>query len=143
MTFKPYIESRKETFRPCNCGREHDMKIIRGIFHYAGESSTAFCVGLIEHYEEKHVWVSFMTGEWPGTDQSDCYVTAHVWLTPDNRIMRVEDSSISPFENKEVFDSYPVSREQVMAVDGAKDWIINTYLQLFDIDEEIGGYLNA
>lgn len=143
MSFKSYIESRHEAYRPCNCGRDHDMKIIQGMFFYAENSSTAFCVGLIEHQNDKHVWISFVTGEWPGTDQSDCYVTAHLWLTPDDRIMKIEDSANSPFDNDEVFGCYPVTREQVMAVNGAKDWFINTYLQLFEVDSEIGSYLNA
>jgi hypothetical protein len=118
------------------------MKIIRGMYHYSEQSYTGFCVGLIEHHQEKHVWVSFITGEWPGTEQEDCYVTAHVWLTPENRIMRIEDSSSSPFEAEEVFECYPVTRDQVMAVEGAKDWFLNTYLKLFESDKEIGGYLN-
>ena len=143
MSFEPYIKKRKESYRPCNCGRDHDMKIIRGVFNYADGSNTIFCVGLIEHQDDRHVWVSFITGEWPGTNEEDCFVTSHVWLTSDNRIMRIEDSSSSPFEAEEVFDCYPVTREQVLAQNGAKDWFINTYLALFECDKEIGGYINA
>ncbi|MCC2616337.1 MULTISPECIES: hypothetical protein [Alteromonadales] len=119
------------------------MKIIRGVFNYADGSNTIFCVGLIEHQDDRHVWVSFITGEWPGTNEEDCFVTSHVWLTPDNRIMRIEDSSSSPFDAEEVFDCFPVTREQVLAQDGAKDWFINTYLALFECDKEIGGYIDA
>ena len=143
MSFEPYIEKRKESYRPCNCGRDHDMKIIRGVFNYADGSNTIFCVGLIEHQDDRHVWVTFITGEWPGTNEEDCFVTSHVWLTPDNRIMRIEDSSSSPFDSEEVFDCFPVTREQVLAQDGAKDWFINTYLALFECDKEIGGYIGA
>jgi len=143
MSFEPSIENRKESYRPCDCGRDHDMKIIRGIFNYAESSNVIFCVGLIEHQDDRHVWVSFITGEWPGTGQQDCFVTSHIWLTPENRIMKIKDSSSSPFNNDETFDCYPVTREQVFAQDGAKDWFIATYLSLFEHDNEIGEYLNA
>lgn len=143
MTFKPNIEKRKEHSSPCSCGRDHDMKIIRGIFNYAEGSNTVFCAALIEHHRERHVWISFITGEWPGTNQEACYVTSHVWQTPDDQIMRIEDSSNSPFDAEDVFDCYPVSRDQVMVQSGAKEWFINTYLALFECDPEVGNYLDA
>jgi len=143
MNFKPYLENRNSKYRPCNCGRDHNMKIIRGRFHYSENSHCGCCVGLIEHQGERRIWVSFITGEWPGTDQPDCYVTAEIWHSNEDRIMKIEDSSTSPFEKEEVFNCYPVTREQVLAVDGAKDWFINTYLELFSIESEIENYLNA
>ena len=41
MSFIPYVENRKELFRACNCGEQHDIKIIRGMFHYAEDNHTA------------------------------------------------------------------------------------------------------
>ena len=143
MSFAPYIENRKEHNRPCNCGRDHDMKIVRGIFNYAEGSNTIFCVGLIEHQNDRHVWISFITGEWPGTNKADCFVTSHVWLTPENRIMKIVDSSSSPFEKEEVFNCYPVTRDQVLAQRGAKEWFIKTYQALFECDSEISNYING
>jgi hypothetical protein len=142
MSFVPYIEKRKELFRPCNCGRDHDLKIIRGVFHYSDTNHTVFCVGLIEHHRDQHVWVSFITGEWPNTQEADCYVTSHIWSSAEGRIMKIEDSSSSPFEAEDVFECYPVTREQVLAVAGAKEWFIKTYLALFECDSEIGKYIS-
>ena len=142
MSFVPNIEKRKELLRTCNCGRDHEIKIIRGVFYYSDTNHTIFCVGLVEHKGEKHIWVSFITGQWPNTDAPDCYVTSHIWTSANGRIMKIVDSSSSPFEAEEVFDCYPVAREQVLAVDGAKEWFINTYLALFETDPEIGNYIN-
>lgn len=109
MSFEPYIESRKESYRPCSCGRGHEMKIIHGAFHYTEGLNTVFCVGLIEHQDDRHIWLSFITGEWPGTYEADCFVTSHVWRTPDKQIMKIKDSSLSPFKNSETFDCYQVT----------------------------------
>ncbi len=141
MCFVPYIESRKERFRACNCGEDHDIRIIRGIYHYAEDKHTIFCVGLLEHKGERHIWVSFITGEWPDTNEQDCYITSHIWSTSEGRIMKIENSESSPFESSDVFDCYPVTRDQILAVDGAKGWFIDTYLSLFKCDDEIGGYI--
>ena len=118
------------------------MKIIRGMFHYGEGQSTAAFAGLIEHDDDRHVWLSFLTGEWPGTNAPDCQVSAHIWRSSDELIMRIEDSTSSPFEAAEVFDSYPVSRDQVLAVDGGKEWFIDTYLKLFESDAEIGSFIS-
>ncbi len=141
MKFKQYIKNRKESFRQCNCGEDHLIRIIQGMFHYAEDNNVAFCVALIDHQNEKHVWVSFITGEWPNTNHKDCYVSSHIWSNEEDRIMKIKDSSSSPFKSEDVFDCFPVSREQVLAVDGAKEWFITTYLDLFAIDKEIGGFI--
>ena len=141
MSFHPYIENRSESFRKCDCGKDHDIKIINGMFYYIESNYVAFCVALIEHSKERHVWVSFITGEWPETNHEDCYVTSHIWSNPEGRIMLIEDSSSSPFSEKDICESYPVTREQVLAQEGAKEWFIETYLSLFEVDEEIGEYI--
>ena len=46
-----------------------------------------------------------------------------------------------PFISEDIFDCYKVTREQVLAVEGAKEWFIETYLELFKTDDEIGNYL--
>ncbi len=111
------------------------------MFHYTDDNHVAFCAGLLEHSGDKHVWLSFITGEWPETNHPSCYVTSDIWVTDDGRVMRIEDSISSPFEASEVFESYPVTREQVLAVKGAQEWFIKTYLKLFDADGVIGGFL--
>lgn len=141
MSFVPYIENRKEWFRPCNCGRDHQIKIVQGLFHYGETHEAIFCAGLVNHQENRHVWISFVVGDWPNTGETDCYVTADVWLNREGQTMRIEDSNASPFDATDVAQAYPVTRDQVLAVDGAKEWIIDTYLSLFEQDEEINSFL--
>jgi hypothetical protein len=141
MAFEPYIEDRSEHYRQCNCGIDHQIKIIQGMFYYSEKNHVGFCVALINHSEEKHVWISFITGEWPGTKEEDCFVTSHIWSNSEGRTMKIADGTSSPFDSDEVFDCYPVTRDQVMAVEGAKNWLINTYLTLFEVDQEIGNFL--
>lgn len=143
MSFNQHIESRKEYSRLCDCGVDHDVKLIQGLFHYVESSHVAFCVALIEHQNEKHIWVALITGEWPNTGQQDCYVCAHIWSDVNkNRIMRIEDATDSPFDAKDIFDCYAVTRDQVLAVQGGKEWVIDTYLNLFKLDNEIGAYID-
>tara|TARA_Y100000034_G_scaffold130534_1_gene189227 strand:+ start:26 stop:457 length:432 start_codon:yes stop_codon:yes gene_type:complete len=143
MSFEPNIESRKEYFRDCKCGREHENKFIRGMFNYSEEGQTIFCAALLEHSDEKHIWLSFLTGEWPNTGQEDCAVTCHIFLSEKGRHFSIANGEDSPFEADDVFECYQVTREQVLAVDGAKDWFIETYLALFEHESEIGNYLGA
>ena len=111
------------------------------MFHYSEENQVGATVALIEHSGEKHVWISFITGEWPETGHEDCYVTSHIWSNEEGRIMKIEDSLSSPFTSGEIYDCYPVTREQVLAQEGAKEWFIRTYLELFENDKEIGAYV--
>ena len=111
------------------------------MFHYSEENKVGATVALIEHQNERHVWISFITGEWPKTGHEDCYVTSHIWSNEEGRIMRIEDSSSSPFTSDEIYDCYPVTRDQVLAQEGAKDWFIRTYLALFECDNEIQSYI--
>ena len=141
MEFNPYIENRHETTRKCNCGEDHFVKLVRGILHYDEGKNVVICVGMLEHQGERHVWISFITGEWPGTGEESCSVTIHVWNNNEGRIMEIKDGESSPFDKEEIFDSYRVKREEVLAVDGAKEWVINTYLKLFSVDNEINDYL--
>ena len=142
MVFQSFIENRSETSRKCNCSEDHEIKIINGIFHYSGENHVCAAIALIEHFGQKHIWVSPITGEWPGTGHEDCYVTSHIWTSDSEKMMHIEDSLASPFTSSEIFDFYPVTREQVLAQEGAKEWFIDTYLALFESDKEIGGFLD-
>jgi len=141
MEFTPYLENRRESSRLCQCGCQHALKLIQGVFHYAEGAHSVFSVALIEHHGQRHLWVSLITGEWPGTGAENCYVSAHVWLDGENRHMRIEDSSDAPFMASEVFEAYPATRDQVMAVEGAKDWFVYTYQALLSADPEMGGYV--
>jgi hypothetical protein len=137
------IENRKEYYRKCKCGRDHENKFIRGMFKYSDEDETAFCLAMLEHQNERHIWLSFITGEWPNTNQEDCAVTCHIYTNEKGRVFTIQNGEDSPFSNDDIFDCYQVTREQVLAVNGAKEWFIDTYLSLFKTDEEIGNYLVA
>ena len=143
MSFEPNIENRKEYFRNCKCGREHENKFIRGMFNYSEEGQTIFCAALFEHSSEKHIWLTFLTGEWPDTGQEDCAVTCHIYLSEKGRHFSIVSGEDSPFEADDIFECYQVTRDQVLAVEGAKDWFIETYLSLFKYENEIGTYLSA
>jgi len=139
--FKPKIESVSSYSRQCHCGKDHEVEIIRGTLHYDVANETIFCAGLLEHKNEKHIWLSFITGEWPNTYQPDCCVTAPIWLSNGEQLMKIESGSSSPFNSEDIFECFPVTRDQVLAVNGAKDWIVKVYLLLFELENRIGAYL--
>ena len=114
------------------------------MFHYSEEDhETIFCAALLEHQNDKHLWLSFITGGWPNIDQEDCAVTAHIYKTEKGRHFSISDGEKSPFISEDVFGSYQVSREEVLIVEGAKEWFVDTYLKLFQTDNEIGSYLDT
>ena len=141
MNFIPNIENRKEYYRLCECGRDHENKFIRGFFNYSEDNTAGFCAALIEHQNVKHVWLSFITGEWPNVGYEDCAVTSDIYLSKSGRVFSIKDGTPSPFIADDIFDCYQVTRDQVLVVEGAKEWFIETYLELFNTDDEIGSYL--
>jgi hypothetical protein len=140
MSFTPYIQKRKEFYRMCKCGRKHENKYIYGVLNYAEDSETIFCVALLEHKNDRHIWLTFITGEWPETNHEDCAVTAHIHANDEGKVFTIKDGQDSPFLSKDIFECYQVTREQVISVSGAKEWFIGTYLSLFKTDNEINDF---
>lgn len=133
----PRIENRSTKVRPCTCGKEHELTLIHGLLHYGEENTAGVTVGLVEHQGQKHVWVGLITGTWPGQSASDCYVTLHVWVSPDGMTMRVEDPDNSPLSGAELYEAHPLSREIVLSQPGAKEWAIETYQLLMKAEPQI------
>ena len=124
----------------CKCGRNHENKFIRGYLNYSEGREVVFCCTLLEHQNNRHIWLSLITGEWPGTGKEDCAVTAHIFMRDEERHFLISDGEAGPFEPDDIFDAYQVKREEVLAVNGAKEWFIETYLKLFSLEKEMDGY---
>tara|TARA_B100000700_G_scaffold168934_1_gene186570 strand:- start:2150 stop:2584 length:435 start_codon:yes stop_codon:yes gene_type:complete len=138
------IEKRSEYREISDKTQGLHNKFIRGMFNYGDGYQVAYCACLHDHNNLKTVWISFITGEWPHTGQTDCAVTCAVYRTEDNdQAFIIKDGEESPFTNDDIFGAYRVTREQVLAVDGAKQWFIDTYLALFETDKMIGSYLES
>ena len=117
-------------------------KFIRGMFQYGERNEVAFCALLHEHNSKKTIWLSFLTGEWPQTGQADCAVTCVIHRTGTDQVFTIKDGEESPFSSDDLLGCFKVKRNQVLAVQGAEDWFVETYISLFDTDQEIGSFLD-
>lgn len=76
-----------------------------------------------------------------GATESQCYLTAHVYLDDAGICFSIQDGDSFPFYN--VYDDslYRLSRQEVISSDGLKEAFISEYQRLFNADLEIGSYL--
>ena len=135
------IESRSTKTRKCKCGLGHNTEIIYGIFHYAEENYVGYTASLTEHDGEKHLWVGFITGAWEGVENPSCCILIHLYIVEDNLQMDIGHGDYMPFTNEEIFDSEVITRDQVLAQPGAKEWLIETYQSLLSADIKLWEYL--
>ncbi|UJF20747.1 hypothetical protein [Shewanella sp. OMA3-2] len=109
------IESRSSRVRKCKCTSDHDAEIINGMLYYGDDSFVGYTACLVEHDESRHVWIGFITGQWEGVDSEDCCVLVHLYIVGDNIQMDIGRGDLDPFDPDEIFDSYILARDQVLA----------------------------
>ena len=135
------IESRSTKTRKCNCGLGHTTEIITGIYHYTDKNYVGYIASLTEHDGEMHLWLGFIIGEWEGVKNPSCCILIHLYIVEDNLHMDIGKGDYSPFSNDEMFDSQVITRDQVLAQPGAKEWLIETYKSLLGADIKLWEYL--
>ena len=111
---------------PCGCGQS--IKFLSGILNYEISRRAVFRTCLLQCKENgPHVWSQLGTGPWIENDARDCWVTLHTWVHDENLITRVEDPENSPFPNTYENDERLLTRQEVLAQAGGKEWAFATH----------------
>jgi len=130
MNATPSTEVVRIEQRTCDCGCAQPYPSHVGLLRY-GASETVFEAALM-HGEAKqpHLWVLLGTGPWFDDDSRDCWLTVHAWLDDGNILTSIADPSGSPFTDEDACGGRWLSREDVLAQEGALEWAIARRLQL-------------
>lgn len=137
----PSITEREEFWFPCDCGEEHSNKFIEGLFETENDNSREFTVALLNHNEEKHIWLAVFMNGCQGITESPCFLSAHIYLNEGTLCFSIQDAEKSPFTNVYEDNLYRISREEILAAEGLKDAIATFYQDISKVDMEIGLFL--
>lgn len=137
----PEVIEREEFFEKCDCGEDHENKFIEGLLLVDDNNKFEFTAALLNHDEDKHVWMCIFLNGCKEITDSACYVTAHIFMNDSGVCFSIQDGDRSPFSKLYEDDIYRVSREEAISVDGLKDAFVFWYQSLFKADTEIGSYL--
>lgn len=123
------IEPIELEMRVCPCGCEQPVPVYIGTLHYGEENFVNFTVTHMEQCSSgPHVWLMLGSGSWFADDDRNCWVTLHLYSDKENIITRVSDPKDSPFWRWKVDDDRYLSRDEVLAQDGGKEWAIERRL---------------
>ena len=142
MSFSPLVENRCTDLRYCKCGAGHNAEIIQGMLHYSESNYTAYKVALMEHDGRPHAWVAFITGGWDGVEAENCCILIELYVEDGSIMMFIAPEKKNPFYDKEIFDSYVLSKREVVEHEDAKNWVIEIYQNLFIADPYILKFIN-
>ena len=100
-----------------------------GTLRYSGDYEVVFVAAHLVHGDSgPHVWFMLGSGPW-FEDARNCWVTMHLYIDDDDNVVtRIEDPEESPLWPSRNREFRYLSREEVLAKDGAKEWAIGRRL---------------
>jgi hypothetical protein len=114
----------------CHCGCGQEFPVFFGRLRYSDDYELVFVAAHLVHGNSgPHVWFTLGSGPWFDDDNRNCWVTMHIYVDDDDNVVtRIEDPEESPFWPSRNQEYRYLSREEVLALDGAKDWAIGRRL---------------
>jgi len=135
------IQEREEFFVKCDCSEEHENKFVEGVFINEDKVQVEFSVALINHDEDRDIWLAIFLDGCKEVTNSHCMLTAHIYIKDSNVCFSIQDAERSPFKLAYENDLYCISREEALSVDGLKDALFYWYKSIFKTDKGIGLFL--
>jgi hypothetical protein len=132
----------KSTEHACPCGCGSNIDIVEGRYEYQESCNVVFRSALFPCKSgEQHVWTQLGSGPWNEGDSRDCWITLHTWADSENLSTNLAEHSDSPFivlfETKE----RTLTREEVFAQPGGKEWAFEVNDALNTKHQAISGFL--
>ena len=127
------IERLIEIPRLCPCGCGNTFPVYSGRLKYGDENSVSFSVALMLHCPEgATAWMHLCSGSWFADDDRDCWITMQLCADSNEVVTTIKDPQSSPlWPTRDSSERY-LTRAEVLAQCGGKDWAINRRL---DIEE--------
>jgi hypothetical protein len=131
------VEARKEVSCPCGCERK--VPLITGVIETEG-ACPFFRAYLMNDGSGANMWLMLHTGPWEGF-QKDCAVIIHSVVEDEGITSNLKSQSASPWKEVSIEELHFLSRKEVLAQDGAKDWVFETYEYFSKGVEEVDSFL--
>lgn len=123
------IETIDLETRICPCGCNQEVPVYVGKLRYGSDNFTEFAVTHMEHCSSgPHVWLVLGTGPWFADDDRNCWLTLHLHSDGENIATRISDPEDSPFWRWNTDDDRYLTRNEVFAQNGGKEWAIDRRL---------------
>lgn len=95
-----------------------------GVLEYDG-STVAFQIAHFNHPDHAtNLWMLLGTGPWYEDRIEGSWVILQNWITDGKLVLRVADSSESPFRSQHIFDEHFLTRDDVLGKEGGLEWAI-------------------
>ena len=127
---------------PCGCGRLFPRHT--GMIHYSESGEAVYRAHLLEEVKgEPHLWLLLGTGSWLEGESSGSWITVHSWTGDGQITARVEDPEKSPFTTKDAFEERLLTRDEVFAQPGGKEWVFHCHDLIVENHPEVARFLGV
>ncbi len=118
-----YFIDLSTTSHPCPCGCGSSLQLVQGGFEYGDNSNVAFRTALLDCQAlGPHVFTQLGSGAWDGKSPGTWWTTLHTWIDDSNLVTRVVDPAESPLARELAPEGLLLSRAEVLAQGGAREW---------------------
>jgi hypothetical protein len=126
----------------CTCGCGNVFPLYSGLLSYGSGNEVAFRAAHLSHQDSgPHLWLLLGSGPWFQDDARGCWLTLHSWIASEGVVAKVEEPVRSPFTARHAFEERRLSREEVLAQDGALEWAIERREELLQLHPESSRFL--
>ena len=133
------IEVSGRTTKQCPCGCGKEVPQIEGTVR-DGDSFADFAAYLMSEDGMSNLWLMFHTGPWPGCER-DCAIFVHSQTRPEGLHAYILNAEASPFGPEEIDNLHLMTREQVLAQEGGKEWLFTAHDEVVCGIHEISVFL--
>jgi hypothetical protein len=123
------IESVTDSSHLCPCGCGNTFPVYSGRVRYGADLSASFSVAHILHCPDgATAWLHLRSGSWFDDDDRNCWVTMQLFADSENVVTTIRDPESSPLWPSRDHSERYLSRAEVLAQNGGKEWAINCRL---------------
>ena len=126
---------------PCGCGQQ--FPVFTGNLDYGSDKFVVFQAAHLSHKDSgPHVWLQFRNGPWSESDTRDSWTTLHLWMEDGRVLTSIRDPDESPFWHTRSTKFRYLTREEVLAKGGAKEWAIARRLEFVKQHQATSDFLD-
>jgi hypothetical protein len=86
-------------------------------------------------------WLLLGTGSWLENEPRGSWIIVHSWVENRQIIARIKGPERSPFTSDDAFEERLLSREEVFAQPGGKEWVFRCHDLIVENHPEVSGFL--
>lgn len=138
----PLFTNQKADQWQCPCGCERSFPRHTGMLHYSESGEAVYRAHLLEEAKgEPHLWLLLGTGSWLEDEPLGSWIAVHSWIGNGQITARVEDPEKSPFTSGDVFEERLLTRDEVFAQPGGREWVFLCHDLIVENHPEVSRFL--